>query len=231
MTKSLDEYKRTFGLRLEQRVLEKRLTQAELGAAVGRSQQSVSKWYKGTKLPKLDTVRRLAQILETPVEWFFDLPNEGAVAYTCYGGVELTAAEEMGVTRQGAEDQLMQELQRLAPDVTTLGSALVRPGQPFEAHVLTVAPGTPEQQLRHLRARLWPLAVQRRRNAATGRQVVVVLALAVSGGYAPPSPVAVDLVTREAAVLGLELYAAATPRHVLDIVQFLAEALDLSAVV
>lgn len=231
MTKSIDDYKRTFGLRLEQRVLERRLTQAEVGAAVGRSQQSVSKWYKGTKLPKLDTVRRLAQLLEAPVEWFFDLPNEGAVAYTCYGGVELTAAEEMGVTRRGAEEQLMQELQGLAPDLTVVGTTLARPGQPFEVHVLTVAPGTPEQQLRHIRARLWPLAVQRRRNASTGRQVVVALALAVSGGYAPPSPVAVDLAAREAAVLGLELHPAATPRHVLDIVQFLAEAIDLSAVV
>lgn len=56
--------------RLLQARLCRGLTQTALGAMIGRSAPSISKWEKGDQLPETDAHHRLAACLGLPAAWF-----------------------------------------------------------------------------------------------------------------------------------------------------------------
>lgn len=63
----------------------RKMTQVELGEAVGRSKNVVSNWERGDNAPDLDTLEKICKILKvTPNQMFGWEPNEEYERYRTY---------------------------------------------------------------------------------------------------------------------------------------------------
>lgn len=51
--------------------LKKNLTQSELGKMLGKSDNVITNWEKGTNSPDVDNIERLCAILDIPVDYMF----------------------------------------------------------------------------------------------------------------------------------------------------------------
>jgi len=69
------ETKKRLGLRLKAIRKEKKLTQDELAARIGRSVDAVSNIERGKSLPSFSTVEQLCQALEVPLKVLFDFDD------------------------------------------------------------------------------------------------------------------------------------------------------------
>lgn len=53
-----------------------KLTQLDLSERISYSDKAISRWEKGESLPDVETLYRLSEIFEVPVEYFFEVHNE-----------------------------------------------------------------------------------------------------------------------------------------------------------
>lgn len=58
---------------------EKGLSQRELGLAVGSATRTVQTWEAGQRVPRLNTLKQIADVTGRPVSWFYE-PDEQPVA-------------------------------------------------------------------------------------------------------------------------------------------------------
>jgi len=65
--------KTRFGLRLKAIRREKKLTQEELAARIGRSVDALSNIERGKSLPSFSTIEQLCQALDVPLKTLFDV--------------------------------------------------------------------------------------------------------------------------------------------------------------
>lgn len=62
--------------------LKKDLTQSELGKMLGKSNNVITNWEKGTNSPDVDNIERLCAILDIPVDYIFQTKQKEKVPYT-----------------------------------------------------------------------------------------------------------------------------------------------------
>lgn len=58
-----------FAERLNQAMLERKISQKELAAAIGKGKSSVSQYLSGRSIPRPDVQEEIAQVLDCTVEW------------------------------------------------------------------------------------------------------------------------------------------------------------------
>ena len=69
----IDDFKRQFGLRVQSFRKRQRLTQEELAERIGRSTDTVSNIERGLNSTRIETVFRIAEVLEVPFIDLFDV--------------------------------------------------------------------------------------------------------------------------------------------------------------
>lgn len=76
------------------------LTQEGLAQRLDVTRQAVSRWERGETEPDLDTLKRLAEALGTPVSVLLDLPEGAAWCQSC--GMPLANADMLGTEPDGS---------------------------------------------------------------------------------------------------------------------------------
>lgn len=71
----IDRYDDVFPTRLRETLKEKKVTQAELGALLGCSNQSVSLYCNGNTQPKIEDIVKISQFLGVSVDYLFGLSD------------------------------------------------------------------------------------------------------------------------------------------------------------
>lgn len=61
--------------RIQQKLDEKHLRQADIARATGKSTVAVTKWLRGENVPKADSLKQIAQLLDTTDEWLLTGKN------------------------------------------------------------------------------------------------------------------------------------------------------------
>lgn len=74
-TTKIDRYDDVFPTRLRETLKEKKVTQAELGALLGCSNQSVSLYCNGNTQPKIEDIVKISQFLGVSVDYLFGLSD------------------------------------------------------------------------------------------------------------------------------------------------------------
>ena len=74
-TTKTDRYDDVFPTRLRETLKEKKVTQAELGALLGCSNQSVSLYCNGNTQPKIEDIVKISQFLGVSVDYLFGLSD------------------------------------------------------------------------------------------------------------------------------------------------------------
>lgn len=59
----------SFAKRLNQAMLERKISQKELAAAIGKGKSSISQYLSGRSIPRPDVQEEIAQVLDCTVEW------------------------------------------------------------------------------------------------------------------------------------------------------------------
>lgn len=72
----------TTGERIRAIRLQKKLSQNALGSKLGISQQQIAQYERGTRTPKLDTIAKIANALDTDISEFLDLEALHPMDYT-----------------------------------------------------------------------------------------------------------------------------------------------------
>jgi len=75
MTNKINDQRETrirIGKIIKEARLKKDLTQAELGKKLGKSNNVITNWEKGTNSPDVDNIEILCAILDIPVNYMFD---------------------------------------------------------------------------------------------------------------------------------------------------------------
>ena len=70
--------------RIQQKLDEKKLKQADIARATGKSTAAVTKWLRGENTPKTESLKEIAKLLEVNDEWLLTgkgLPNQESAAY------------------------------------------------------------------------------------------------------------------------------------------------------
>ena len=68
-----NEKAREMGLKIKKARINANVTQAELAHRLGVTAQSISQYERGVKIPKFDTLKKIATALEIKVSCFYDL--------------------------------------------------------------------------------------------------------------------------------------------------------------
>lgn len=68
-----NEKAREMGLKIKKARINANVTQAELAHKLGVTAQSISQYERGVKIPKFDTLKKIATALEIKVSCFYDL--------------------------------------------------------------------------------------------------------------------------------------------------------------
>lgn len=70
--------------RIQQKLDEKKLKQADIARATGKSTAAVTKWLRGENTPKTESLKEIAKLLEVNDEWLLTgkgLPNQESATY------------------------------------------------------------------------------------------------------------------------------------------------------
>lgn len=73
-----------FSEQLKKAMFEKKLTQDKLAKLIGSNQQVVSRWLHGVRNPSLTSIRKIASVLDLPINFFVE--NSGGVVNTGVSG-------------------------------------------------------------------------------------------------------------------------------------------------
>jgi len=74
--KRCDSYDIEVGRRIRARRIERQMSQTELAYRLGLTFQQVQKYEKGTNRVAVGRLQRIAKILEAPIQYFFDEPDD-----------------------------------------------------------------------------------------------------------------------------------------------------------
>lgn len=96
---SFETEKRPFASRLTYIMREKRITQKQLGEAIGKRPQTVSLYQLGQSEPDAETILKIAEYLDVTIDWLCG--REGAPVY--YGSTVSEAAAVLGLSETAAE--------------------------------------------------------------------------------------------------------------------------------
>jgi transcriptional regulator with XRE-family HTH domain len=72
---SLYNFEMAFGTRLREARKRQRISQAQLGDAVGVTSQAVSQWERGETMPEMDKMTTIARRVRVPLNWLLDEPR------------------------------------------------------------------------------------------------------------------------------------------------------------
>lgn len=83
-------------LRLRQIFKQKQVTQVEMARRLGVSAMTVSGWITGRRYPSIETLDRMAEMLDTPITDFFESPARDDISLQItVGGRRITLTPEM----------------------------------------------------------------------------------------------------------------------------------------
>lgn len=79
-----NEKAREMGLKIKKARINANVTQAELAHRLGVTAQSISQYERGVKIPKFDTLKKIATALEIKVSCFYDLEPQKEQMFTIW---------------------------------------------------------------------------------------------------------------------------------------------------
>lgn len=96
----------------------RKMTQVELGEAVGRSKNVVSNWERGDNAPDLDTLEKICKILKvTPNQMFGWEPNEEYERYKTHLMAYKVRFDELTMQRMKIESEMQKLREAMANEM------------------------------------------------------------------------------------------------------------------